>query len=219
MHCLVTAGPAIEPLDEVRRLTNLSTGRLGCLLSDSLSRAGNNVTLLLSEFAQNHPKEKTNSIIKFNTSKDLGVKLCDASSEYVDAVFHVAAVSDFCVADIRNADSISPVKERKISSRNGNLIVELKPAPKIIGYLRGYYPKAQIIGWKYEVDGNRVSSIAKAHEQIHLYKTDACVVNGPAYGDGFGVITPNDSKHLKSSKMLLSELTQSIDSLNLSFRK
>jgi hypothetical protein len=29
MHCIVTTGPTAEPLDEVRRLTNASTGRLG----------------------------------------------------------------------------------------------------------------------------------------------------------------------------------------------
>ena len=208
MYCLVTAGPTIEPLDEVRRLTNHSTGRLGCLLSDSLSRAGNSVTLLLSEFSRNLPKEKTTSIIKFNTSEDLGKKLRDASSGHVDAVFHVAAVSDFCVVDIRDANSISSIKERKISSRNGNLIVELKPAPKIIGRLRDYYPKARIVGWKYEVEGSRESSIAKAHEQIQRYKTDVCVANGPAYGNGFGLITRNDSRHLETSKTLLRELTQ-----------
>ncbi|SVB07858.1 uncharacterized protein METZ01_LOCUS160712, partial [marine metagenome] len=51
MHCLVTAGPTIEPIDEVRRLTNHSTGRLGCSLADALSHAGHRVTLLLSEVA------------------------------------------------------------------------------------------------------------------------------------------------------------------------
>jgi len=29
MNCIVTAGPAFVPLDDVRRLTNFSTGRLG----------------------------------------------------------------------------------------------------------------------------------------------------------------------------------------------
>ena len=40
MHCLVTAGATIEPIDAVRRLTNQSTGRLGCGLADALARAG-----------------------------------------------------------------------------------------------------------------------------------------------------------------------------------
>ena len=37
MRCIVTAGPTYEPLDEVRRLTNFSTGRLGIELANFLT--------------------------------------------------------------------------------------------------------------------------------------------------------------------------------------
>ena len=37
MNCLVTAGPTFEPLDDVRRLTNFSTGRLGTELANFLT--------------------------------------------------------------------------------------------------------------------------------------------------------------------------------------
>ena len=40
MNCVVTAGPTYEPLDEVRRLTNFSTGRLGTELANTLTRHG-----------------------------------------------------------------------------------------------------------------------------------------------------------------------------------
>ena len=36
MNCIVTCGPTYEPLDEVRRLTNFSTGRLGTELANYL---------------------------------------------------------------------------------------------------------------------------------------------------------------------------------------
>ena len=36
MNCVVTAGPTYEPLDDVRRLTNFSTGKLGSQLGDFL---------------------------------------------------------------------------------------------------------------------------------------------------------------------------------------
>ena len=37
MNCIVTAGPTFEPLDDVRRLTNFSTGRLGTELANFLA--------------------------------------------------------------------------------------------------------------------------------------------------------------------------------------
>ena len=43
---LVTCGPAFEPIDEVRRITNQSTGELGSLLSETL--AGANFEVLWS---------------------------------------------------------------------------------------------------------------------------------------------------------------------------
>ena len=37
---IVTCGPSYEPIDEVRRITNFSTGELGILLANRLTRAG-----------------------------------------------------------------------------------------------------------------------------------------------------------------------------------
>jgi phosphopantothenoylcysteine synthetase/decarboxylase len=40
MKVIVTCGPSSEPIDEVRRITNFSTGELGIQLSNGLARAG-----------------------------------------------------------------------------------------------------------------------------------------------------------------------------------
>ena len=40
MKVTVTCGPSYEPIDQVRRLTNFSTGELGVHLSNQLIRAG-----------------------------------------------------------------------------------------------------------------------------------------------------------------------------------
>ena len=47
MNCIVTAGPTYEPLDDVRRLTNFSTGRLGTELANFLAARGHTVILLV----------------------------------------------------------------------------------------------------------------------------------------------------------------------------
>jgi len=179
MHCLVTAGPTVEPIDAVRRLTNHSTGRLGCALADHLARAGHRVTLLLSETAVNTPRCKKVHVVRFSTTKDLQEQLESASALRVKAVFHVAAVSDFTVKRPRKG---------KIAS-NGNLKLNLKPTPKLIHSFRKWFPDAFLVGWKYEVDGSKKTAEAAARAQIKKCKTNASIANGPAYGEGFGVVT------------------------------
>src|SRR3989442_12116010 len=45
MKIVITCGPSFEPIDDVRRITNFSTGELGILLANRLSRDGHDVTL------------------------------------------------------------------------------------------------------------------------------------------------------------------------------
>ncbi len=49
-HCVITAGPTYESLDQVRRLTNFSTGSLGAQLSGFLRSKGFYVTLLTGHY-------------------------------------------------------------------------------------------------------------------------------------------------------------------------
>ena len=81
MHCLVTAGATYEPIDEVRRLTNHSTGRLGCALADALQRAGHRVTLLLSETAQHNPRSRKVRVLRFNTTHSLQRQMKEAEAQ------------------------------------------------------------------------------------------------------------------------------------------
>ena len=51
MNCIVTAGPTCEPLDDARRLTNFSTGRLGTELANFLVSRGHYVTQFMGQQA------------------------------------------------------------------------------------------------------------------------------------------------------------------------
>lgn len=211
MHCLVTAGPTIEPLDEVRCFTNHSTGGLGCGLADALNRAGHQVTLLLSKTACHQSRENDVYVIAFSTTTDLRRQLRAAQSDTIQAVFHVAAVSDYRVSCIRNTKTGSKLNTGKISTQEGRITVELTPAPKIIRQLHRWYPKAKIIGWKYEVDGDRETAVAVAHDQIKRYRTDACVANGPGYGEGFSLVSADGVTHSPNTTALLKQLVKFIE--------
>jgi phosphopantothenoylcysteine decarboxylase/phosphopantothenate--cysteine ligase len=67
-------------------------------------------------------------------------------------------------------------------------MAELLPTPKVISELRNWFPAARLVGWKYEVEGNRVEVLRLAEKQMSECRTDACVVNGAAYGEGFGLV-------------------------------
>jgi phosphopantothenoylcysteine synthetase/decarboxylase len=192
MNCIVTAGPTYEPLDDVRRLTNFSTGRLGTELANYLVARGHKIVLLVGETATYSGERRAQRVETFTTTADLRGKLKALSSKKVDAIFHAAAAGDFMFGKIfargesGKLTEITPAK--KLSTRRGKLLAELVPAPKIIAELRGWFPKTKIVGWKFEADGIHADAIAAAREQIAEYSTDLCVVNGPAYGEGFGLL-------------------------------
>jgi phosphopantothenoylcysteine decarboxylase/phosphopantothenate--cysteine ligase len=191
MNCIVTAGPTYEPLDEVRRLTNFSTGRLGTELANYLAARGHKVVLLIGETAVYAGERKPQRVEIFTTTSDLREKLKSLSAKKVDGIFHAAAVGDFSVGRIFEPDEagkLAEIKGKKISTRRGKLLVELVPTAKIIAELRGWFPKAKIVGWKFEADGKRADALAAAQKQVAECSTDLCVVNGPAYGEGFGII-------------------------------
>ena len=192
MNCIVTAGPTYEPLDEVRRLTNFSTGRLGTELANYLTARGHKVVLLIGETAVYAGERKAQRVEVFTTTTDLREKFKALSAKKVDGIFHAAAVSDFMfgrVFEPGESGKLSQIKDaKKISTWQGKLLVELLPTPKILSELRGWYPKTKIVGWKFEADGRRDDALVAARNQITECSTELCVVNGPAYGEGFGIV-------------------------------
>jgi phosphopantothenoylcysteine decarboxylase/phosphopantothenate--cysteine ligase len=212
VNCIVTAGPTYEPLDEVRRLTNFSTGRLGAELAAFLTAQGHEVVLMLGYYSVYRGQLKAGTIETFTTTADLAARLQARSSPKIGAVFHAAAVSDFTFADIWEKSAggqLVACADRKIPTRAGQWFAELKPTPKLIATLRDSYPNACLVGWKYELDGDRSRVLRVAEQQIAKNRTNACVVNGAAYGDGFGLVTgAGQCQHLADAGALYPSLAR-----------
>jgi phosphopantothenoylcysteine decarboxylase/phosphopantothenate--cysteine ligase len=215
MHCLITAGPTYEPLDEVRRLINFSSGRLGSELANHLVSRGHRVTLLLGHQATWRGECQAQETINFSTTADLRRRLQGFAGRSVEAVFHAAAVSDFAFGKVWRrlaSGDLEEIAAGKISSRAGPLLAELVSTPKIISELRDWFPEAWLAGWKYEVDGNQADAIAEAEKQIAASRTDACIANGRAYGRGFGLVTgPGKCLHLDDAHSLFVALGESLN--------
>ena len=142
------------------------------------------------------------------------MKLEALGGKSVDAVFHAAAVCDFHFGKVwsrSGAGELTEIKSGKISTGLGTLLAELVPTRKIIASLRDWFPQAHITGWKYEVDGARADIVRAAEKQIAGCLTNACVANGLAYGNGFGLVSRNGScAHLANTEALLEALERSI---------
>jgi phosphopantothenoylcysteine decarboxylase/phosphopantothenate--cysteine ligase len=214
MNCIVTAGPTYEPLDDVRRLTNFSTGSLGSELATFLSERGHSVTLLLGEQATCRKESQPAKTQVFTTTQDLREKLQALALNETHAVFHAAAVSDYAFGKVwvrsKTGDMVE-TKSGKISTRDGALLAELVPTPKIIAGLREWFPDARIVGWKFEVEGAREDVVGLAARQIAECRTDRAVANGPAYGEGFGLVAGDGSHvHLPDRQALFNALEKFI---------
>jgi phosphopantothenate---cysteine ligase (CTP) len=168
----------------MRRITNASTGELGLMLARTLAAGGHEVVVFKGEMASCSLDAGRAEVRSFTTNDDLLSKL---RGESAGAVFHAAALCDFRVAGVTDADG-KPATAAKIPTRAGRITLALEPATKVLPQLRAVFSKARIVGWKFELDGGRAGAVAKAVRQLDECSTDACVVNGSAWGEGFGIV-------------------------------
>lgn len=207
--CIVTCGPASTPIDEVRRITNFSTGELGTLLTEALLAERHEVICLRGEGATFRPPccKETKS---FFSNSDLQVLLENLSqNESVHSVFHLAALTDFEVAEVTNQNGCL-IREKKISSATPEITIRLTPAIKVIGKLRRLFPESHLIGWKYEMSGTTMEALVKGRQQIEHYQINACVVNGRPLGKEFAFMTLQNCCHFESKASLALFLAKNV---------
>ncbi|HEY5792943.1 MAG TPA: phosphopantothenoylcysteine decarboxylase [Chthoniobacterales bacterium] len=176
MKAFVTCGPASEPIDAVRVITNRSTGELGALLAEALAAAQISVDCFRGAGAT-HPAPAGVAVRTFETNADLWA-LLDGAGESPDVIFHAAALCDFGGSGTG-----------KIESRSDELVLRLSPLPKLLPKFRQRFPQARIVGWKFEVEGTGGDARANAERQLRECDSDLCVLNGPAIGAGFEVFS------------------------------
>ena len=190
MLAIVTAGPASAPIDEVRRITNFATGEIGARLAEALAAQGFEPHLFRARGATHAELPKGTVLHEFETNDDL-VRALEELSEIrghdVRAVFHAAALSDYAVSAVRGPDG-SPAGARKIPGDLPQIHLVLEPAAKVLPRLRGWFTRAWIAGWKYELSGTREDAVEIARTQLVQKRTDATILNGAAYGPGFGLL-------------------------------
>lgn len=216
MRVVVTCGPSYEPIDEVRRITNFSSGELGILLANHLARTGAEVICLKGVGSTCQDRLVGVRVVPFATNDHLRAGLEEIEDRAsVTAVFHAAALCDYRVKSV-HASNGSEIAATKIPSRAGELTLTLEPARKLIAELRDLFPSSRIVGWKFELAGSRADVLAASIRQMNENQTNGCVMNGDAYGVGFGFLEPHKKPvHLPDKHALCAHLSLWLQSAGL----
>lgn len=220
---VVTTGPASAPIDDVRRITNSASGEIGALLAGSLTARGFEVFLFRGKGATHTNVPPGAFEQEFTTNHDLVLQLeglSETRGRDIRTVFHAAALSDYVVTSLRAADQLLD-RSAKIPGDLPELHLVLEPAAKLLPRLRGWFPRAWIVGWKYEMEGTLESAVETARAQLAQRRTDATILNGRAYGPGFGVLEAEKSPlHFATKRetadFLASRATESANALDCS---
>lgn len=147
MNVLVTAGNTQTPIDRVRCITNIFSGRTGARVAAEAAARGHAVTLLTS-----HPEVLDGGsgvrVHPYRTFDNLEALMAEeiASGGY-DVVVHAAAVSDYHVAGVfgRGEGGFEDMSAGKVKSHHPELWLRLVPAPKLIDKVRTAWAFAGIL--------------------------------------------------------------------------
>lgn len=165
---LVTAGPTREPIDPVRYISNRSSGKMGYALAAAAHGMGAEVILISGPTALPPPGGcRTVSI----ETVDEMLAAVQAELAGCDYLIMAAAVADFQVDQ--------PAAE-KIKRSAGPPTLVLKPAPDILGKIRGKF-KGTVVSFSLQPD----NSLETAREKQSATGADFTVVNNynePAAG-------------------------------------
>ena len=169
---IITAGGTSERIDNVRKITNSSSGKLGCTIANKLIELHdekiNKIYYICSKNSIKPNHEKIEIVEIFGT-QDLEVTVRDLLKNYNIIYFiHSMAVSDYTVDYVTTAESLAlninnnsnknvldlicnnkdNLTDSKISSNQDNLIIKLKKAPKIISLIKDISPNTYLVGFK-----------------------------------------------------------------------
>ena len=166
MRILITAGPTQEPIDDVRFITNASSGRMGLALARAAVKEGHKVTVVLGPVAV-QPRLKKAKIINVRTAAEMADAVLSELAKGFDLFIATAAVGDY-----------TPEKTTrgKISSGEG-MLLQLKPTKKITDIAKKKFPSVFVAAFKAEFGVSKKELIKRAHSKLLNEKLDVIVAN------------------------------------------
>ncbi|HVA97136.1 MAG TPA: bifunctional phosphopantothenoylcysteine decarboxylase/phosphopantothenate--cysteine ligase CoaBC [Candidatus Acidoferrales bacterium] len=161
---LITAGGTIEKIDEVRYITNRSSGKMGIALAEECYQRGAEVLLLRAKHSvapRYHIHEKL-----FESADELYTLIKQNIKDY-HYCYHAAAVSDFAVAN---------KTQGKLSS-DKPITLTLEPQIKILEQIKKLNPEIRLIAFKAEYESDIDTLKQKAEAKLRESQADAVIAN------------------------------------------
>lgn len=176
---LITAGPTREYIDDIRFMTNSSSGKMGLALAKEALNQGADVTLVIGKGSTVAPPPGIRSVWAETTQEMTDAALSEIDRKKQDVIISVAAISDFTFEKF----------EGKIPSKE-EVSVKLTPLPKLVEIIREKYPSTYMVGFKAEYNVSDEELIKRAKNKLKESKLDMVVANDVAKeGAGFGTDT------------------------------
>lgn len=135
---LITSGPTQEPIDDVRFITNRSSGKMGVALAKAALLMGAEVTMITGPQEARIPLQL--KVIRVKTALEM-LEAMKVQAPQHDWIIGAAAVADY------RLENPSPGKLRRSES---SLQINLVPNPDIIAEAARLAPNAKVIGFAAE---------------------------------------------------------------------
>ncbi|MFC4771857.1 phosphopantothenate--cysteine ligase [Enterococcus hermanniensis] len=196
MRILITSGGTSEKIDDVRAITNHSSGKLGKAIAESFAKEDVIIDLITTKQAI-QPVGPTIQQHYIETTAELEQTLKKLMTEHsYDVVIHSMAVSDFTpessvtMEDLETVIASKPSDlpealamieadrtEKKISSDTDRLVIILKKNPKIIALIKQLQPETILVGFKLLVDVPLVELLTVAQKSLEKNQADFILAN------------------------------------------
>lgn len=147
---LVTAGPTHEPIDPVRFIGNLSSGKMGFAIAEEFASRGAEVTLVSGPVSLATPAGVNR--ISVTTAKQM-LAACQDVFNSCDIAVMTAAVADYAPGEVQT----SKIKREK----EEEMILTLKRNPDIAATLGAEKGDRFMVGFALETDNGEESAIKK----------------------------------------------------------
>lgn len=185
MKILVTAGNTETPIDRVRCLTNIFSGRTGARIAREGYDRGHEIVWATSRpeaLADPPPRGERWTIAPYRTFDDLATLLeRQVRDGRLDAIIHGAAVSDYALAGVFAPDrqgNLRDVAAGKVKSHHPELWLKLVPTPKLIDRFRADWNfRGKLVKFKLEVGIGEAELEAIAESSRQQSGADVIVAN------------------------------------------
>jgi len=187
MNILITSGGTSEKIDQVRSITNHSTGQLGKIIAEHCLANGATVTLLTTKKAVKPAPHEQLTIRMIENTNQLLLAMRELVPAH-DVLIHSMAVSDYkpiYMAGFEEVLASSDMTEfldksnsqSKISSADDYQVLFLKKNPKIISKVKEWNPNIRLIGFKLLVDVSQEELLTTARSSLIKNQAELIVAN------------------------------------------